>query len=238
MRWIDKYYLDLYRHSTNDLTRVNICRAAITHLSSYLGWLRARETFSVTWGDVTMIPPMYGPVWGLPEHMGAVLLKLLPQTKSSQTATADVVLAYTTASGLSLGSWIMRLRPFLTPGELRPEAFVLAHPNGNSWSSHYYRYTYFYPALAILRSLGDPYLSKYDESAGMGLTDAFWSFNTQRRTGRSQVSKKRPTTIRKATPAEVIEHGRWRISRASMDMPTAYLEWGLADRICISFFCM
>ena len=36
-------------------------------------------------------------------------MDLLPQTKSNQTATADVVIAYVTASGKSLGLWLERL---------------------------------------------------------------------------------------------------------------------------------
>jgi hypothetical protein len=44
--------------------------------------------------------------------------------------------------------------------------------------------------------------------------------------------------IRTATPAEVVEHSCWRISRSTLDMPTAYLEWSVADRSAITYFCM
>mgnify|MGYP002812746158 CR=1 FL=1 len=40
-----------------------------------------------------MTPPHRGPELGLPLGMGAVAMDLLPQTKSNQTATADVVIA-------------------------------------------------------------------------------------------------------------------------------------------------
>jgi hypothetical protein len=50
-----------------------------------------------------------------------------------------------------------------------------------------------------------------------------------RRGGRNQVSRKRASNLRAATPAEVVEHGRWRVSRSTLDMPTAYLEWSVAD---------
>jgi hypothetical protein len=135
----------------------------------------------------------------------------------------------------------------------RPLAFALAigsvvhgrcclpasciHPHLCPWTSHYYRYTFFYPALYLLHALGDPYLGKYNESPGLELTKAFWSFNTIWRTARSVVAKKRAKTRRKATPLETVEHGRWRLSRSSLDMPTAYLEMSIEDRLCITLFC-
>lgn len=238
MQWLADYYEQLYRQATSPLVRTNACRAAVTHLMSYLGWLRALETFGVRWGDVALVEPADGPTVGLPTGIGVVLLTLLAQTKSSQTATADVVIAYTTVSGLSLGTWLHRLRACLNPRELQPDSFVIASPSGVAWSSHHYRYTYLYPALSVLRATGDAYLRKYDGSPGKTLQAALWGFNTQRRTGRSVVSKKRATTSRKATPAEEVEHGRWRLSRSSLSMPLAYLEWSLEDRFCITFFCM
>jgi hypothetical protein len=82
------------------------------------------------------------------------------------------------------------------------------------------------------------YLSKFDDSPGKELTQAFWSFNMYRRSGRTIVSKKRAQTLRAATAPETIEHGRWRLSRGSLDMPLAYLEWSYEDHLCISLFCM
>jgi hypothetical protein len=238
MQWLDTYYEGLYRQARHPLGRANACRAATTHLLSYIGWLRALETFGVTWGDVVLVEPADGPTVGLPPGIGVILIKLLAQTKSSQTATANMVLAYTTVSGLSLGNWLHRLHACLTPRESAPSCFVIAHPTGVAWSSHHYRHTYFYPALAVLRASGDAYLRKYDDSPGKTLQEAFWGFNTQRRMGRSVVSKKRPTTTRKASAAEEVEHGRWRLSRSSLNMPLAYLEWSIEDRFCITFFCM
>ncbi len=89
-----------------------------------------------------------------------------------------------------------------------------------------------------MRSLGDPYLEKYDETKGKELIKAFHSFNTMRRSTRPIASKKRPQTIRMVTPAEVIEHGRWWINRSSLDMPMAYsLEISIEDRLCVDLFC-
>jgi hypothetical protein len=86
------------------------------------------------------------------------MYKLLLQTKSNKHFTADVVIAYTTASALSLGWWIDTLKANLTPEELAPDAFILAHPNGLAWTSHYYMHTFLYPALTVCRALGDPFL--------------------------------------------------------------------------------
>jgi hypothetical protein len=175
---------------------------------------------------------------GLPPNAGLILVKLLAQTKSSQATTADMVLAYKAASGLPLGLWLRTLQASLPDHEASPDSFVLAFCDGRAWTSHHYRYQYMYPVLSLMRSLGDPYLSKYDETPGRELLKAFRSFNTMRRTGRMVASKKRAETMRAATPAETVEHGRWRISRSSLDMPLAYLEWPISDRICISQFCL
>jgi hypothetical protein len=71
---------------------------------SYLGWLRALETFGMRWSDLTVVRPEDGPTISLPPMLGAILMTLLEQTKSSQHATADVVVTYTIYSGLSLGN--------------------------------------------------------------------------------------------------------------------------------------
>jgi hypothetical protein len=204
----------------------------------FIGWLRAVETFGIQWQDLTIVDPPLGPTMGLPLNVGVILVKLLAQTKSSQAATADVVLAYTTASGLSLGDWLHLLYALLPTHKTGPDSFVLSFRDGRAWTSHHYRYMYMYPVLSLMRSLGDAYLSKYDETPGRELIKAFHGFNTMRRTGRMVASKKRAPTLCAATPAETVEHGRWRLSRSSLDMPLAYLEWPIADRICISQFCL
>jgi hypothetical protein len=224
MKWIEEYYGRLYASTTTRVKRVEIDKAAVTHLLSYLKWLRAMETFGITWDDLEVILPAEGPSVGLPLGIGVILATLLYQTKSNQFSRADLAIAYTTASGLSLGTWIEHLRADLPPEGLLGSAFVLATAKGAAWTSHYYRHTYLYPALAACRAGGDSFLRTFNDTPGNTIPARFWSFNTQRRSGRSEVSKKRVWTIRAATNGEVIEHGRWRISRSSHDMPLAYLE--------------
>jgi hypothetical protein len=79
----------------DDDSRIDTCRAAQTHLFSFLGWLRACESFGIKWQDLTIIEPPFGPSMGLLFNLGVILVKLLAQMKSSQAATADIVLAYT-----------------------------------------------------------------------------------------------------------------------------------------------
>jgi hypothetical protein len=236
--WMNRHFYAAFRSATDPDVRRALCRAAVTNLLAWLAWLRAMETFSVKWAGIDITRPENGPQHGLPAGMGIVQVDFLDQTKSSQAQTADMVVAYQTASGKNLGWWLETLWASLPYPDRVSLAFVLCHSDSTPWTSHFFRYTYVYPLLALQRSLGDPYLLKFDETAGKGLQENYWSFNMYRRGGRNQVSRKRASNLRTATPAEVVEHGRWRISRSTLDMPTAYLEWSVADRSAISFFCM
>ena len=71
-----------------------------------VGWLRAMEVFPLNHGDVSVCDPGDGTRYSLCPAVGLFLLRLLPTTKSSPYATADVVLADTYALGLSpLKAW-------------------------------------------------------------------------------------------------------------------------------------
>jgi hypothetical protein len=85
---------------------------------------------------------------------------------------------------------------------------------------------------------GEPHLIRFNGTPGNTLAENFWSMYSYRRGARTTVSKKRPTTIRKATSEEVFEHGRWRVERSGMTMPHAYLKWTIADRFAITRLCM
>ena len=236
VRWIDEHFHILFTQSTTALDRILYCQAAIANLAGWLGWLRAMETFSLTWGDITIVPPAEAASLGLPDLTGMVSLRLLPQTKSNRTMTADVILAYESASGFNLGLWFFRLIHLVQPTD--PAPCIFQHPNGTVWSSHFFRHTFLYPLLELQQTLGDPYLQRFDGTPGNSIKDKFWSFHCYRRGARTHVSRKRVLSIRSATGAEVSEHARWRRSRQGMDMPTAYLEWSLTDRLMITLLCM
>jgi hypothetical protein len=229
----------MFRQETTQARRCEICRAAIATLTGWLAWLRGNECFSLTWRDITLLHPDLGPTEGLIEGLGMVGFRLLPQTKGDRARSADVVVAWTTASWLSIGTWMSRL--LLELDLDNPEEcgdYVMCHPSGRPWDSHYYRHTYLYPFLATMRMMGDPILQKYDGSPGMSIPETFWSFHSLGRRGcRTSASRKRDRNFRKALEIEVSEHSRWRISRRNMPMLMLYLEWSLADRLAISQMC-
>jgi hypothetical protein len=102
----------------------------MTYLFAYVGWLRGHDTFGITWGDVAIVKPMDGPALGLPVGIGTLMIDLLPQAKSSQPATVDVITAYSTASLMELGLWAHQLHALLPVGDLRPDLSILAHNTG------------------------------------------------------------------------------------------------------------
>lgn len=241
IQYLDEWLELQFTGARSPVHQAELCRAALANLFAWIGWLRATENFSLGWADIEVTEPEDGPRLELPKGAGAISLRLLAQTKSNRTQTADMIIAYTTASGLSTGKWIHRLRASLgyTGDSSWPTGRVFQHPDGSKWTSAYFRVNYLLPSLHMQRMAGDPHLAPYDGSTpGNSLEDKFWSMHSYRRGGRTHVSKKRLGCFRKATPQEVEEHGRWRLKRSSLDMPTLYLEWTVFDRIAITLFCM
>jgi hypothetical protein len=103
---MEKCFDDIFANVTDHLGRIDACRAALTLVLAYLAWLCALETFGLTWSNVDITNPQDGPTVGLPLGIGVIQLTLLAQTKSSQTAAADMIFAFTSASGLPPGLWL------------------------------------------------------------------------------------------------------------------------------------
>ena len=226
------------RHSSE---RSEICRAALATLFSWLAWLRGAELFNLAYSDIDVTLPGDGAKLDVDPAFGALGLRLQPDTKSSRDRTADVPIAFETGSGLKPGMWYLRLleeQGLTVPQAQDLDTKVFTHASGVSWDSSYYRTTYLYPALNELRLNGDPALRGYDGTPGNSIRDKFWAMHSFRRGGRTHVSRRRAGCIRKASKEEINEHGRWRTSRANMDMATAYLEWSIADRLSITQYCM
>jgi hypothetical protein len=78
MMQIDHHYLGLFRDALNRQVCIGACRAAVTHLFAYLGWLCGRETFGIQLSDVDLVKPMDGPTLGLPLGIGTLMIDLLP----------------------------------------------------------------------------------------------------------------------------------------------------------------
>jgi hypothetical protein len=236
---LDEQLRAQYNSTTDSMLRADLAKAALVNLFSWTGWLRSSEVFGLRFCDVMCVEPENGPSLELPLGFGAISLRLLEQTKSNQTQQADVWIAYTTNSGLSAGQWwndLLQNLPLNTPRD----SLIFRHGTSSvAWDSRFFRTKYLIPSLALQRAAGDKALLPFDDTPGNTLLEKFWSMHSYRRGGRTRVSKKDESTIRrKATPEEVNEHGRWRRSRRTMDMPTLYLEWTVPQRLAITQFCM
>jgi hypothetical protein len=233
--WIMARLNAMWSVSGTRAERREIAAAAVTHLLGWLGWLRSRELFSLTWGDVTVTRPAHSPRLGLPLGVGAIELRLLPETKTSRTKVADVVISYLCASGLTPGLWLDRLRR-LWPGSSSAE-FLIQGKGTHSWTSQYFRCQHFYVWLRQMRSEGDPFLQAFTDVPGNRIEDKYYSFGTYRRGGRSSCTK-RSNGTHQATPDEVYEHGRWTRRVSTENMPTRYNEFTLEDHLNITLLCM
>ena len=212
----------------------------VAELFGYLGWLRSGECFTLKREDLILYYPADAAANNLPPGLGAVLLQLLPETKSSRTVEADVVLSWRTSSGLLLGQWVCLLLSTLDQlGFHSPSALLFRDPVSlRPWTSYFYRHQLLFPLLRLQRSAGDAYLSRFDGSPGNTFADNFTMFHLFRRSGRSHCRRHRVNCLRAATPLEVYLHGRWRFrntGREAVDLH--YVEPTLEDRIYITLLC-
>ena len=230
---LDMWFRSQIPLSTGREERWQWALAGLANLLLWLGWLRSGELFELRWGSLHVILPRDGPRHDLPAAVGAILLQLTAETKSNRVANADVIMAYTTLSGLSPGAWIHRLLP-LIPARYQ-QGLIFVHPTGTPWSSRSYRINYLYPGLARLRGLGDPFLMSFDDKRGNTLADKFWSLHSYRRGARTHCQRKRPERYhRKATHVQVYEHARWRLKRSGEAVDVLYREWTLYERLRIT----
>ena len=215
-----------------------LCLAQLAELLAWTGWLRANEIFSLRWCDIKCIPPSRAPSHGLPSGSGALLLKLLESTKSEQTKTADHIVAYTTASGLSPGRMFDRVWNLRGQG-LNPDEYIFVTSQGEQWTSLHFRELYVYPYLYQQLASGDALLNTYAQSDPTLLRQRLYSLHSWRRGGRTHVSRKRQGCVRAATEQEIRDHGRWRSrGKVGPDMVTHYREPSYEDRIYITLLCM
>jgi hypothetical protein len=237
--YIDQCLEKAFHRTTDPDSQHEIVVAALANLLAYLGWLRGGEIFEGQQDDLVLTLPRDGPSRGLPPGVGAVEYTLLPETKSDPTLVADVVIAFTTMTGLSPGKWAILLRSFESaiPGKL------FSTKTTPVWTSRHFRRQFAIPLLEQMRLKGEPTLRSFSNQAGKRLQDKIYSMHTWRRAGRSVVSRlprhdePNPPGRRKASVDEVYEHGRWAQSVGSEDMPQRYNQWELADRLVITLSC-
>jgi hypothetical protein len=228
-----------YQTARTTALRHELAVVGLTNLLAYLGWLRGGEIFEADQADLVVTLPNNGPSRGLPPGVGAVEYSLLPETKSDPTLVADVILAFTTLSGLSPGKWALRLQAFTpqVPGKL------FSTSTTPIWTSQRFRRIFALPLLEQMRREGEPTLRSFSQRPGNRLQDKLYSMHTWRRAGRSAVSRTprhnepNPPGRRKASPDEVYEHGRWSQKVSSENMPQRYNQWDLADRVLITLVC-
>jgi len=146
--------------SVEPYMRYLLAAANLAELLAWGGWLRASEVFSLDFCDVSACDPADGPRYGLPDGVGALLLRLLPSTKSSPYVSADVILAGTFASGFSpLTVWATFVDCCSSLGWTYGPLF--RHADGSRWTSEYFRVHHLYPLLQLQRLQGDAALRPY-----------------------------------------------------------------------------
>jgi hypothetical protein len=181
-----------------------------------------------------------GAIRNLPPGVGAVEHTLLLSTKSDPTLVADVVIAYTTLLGLSLGWWLEQLQSF-TPED--PE-LLFSTAQTPIWSSRCFRTHYAVPILEGHRKCGEPTLHMVTDVRRNRMINKIYLIHSWRQAGRSKVSRvpchdePRPKGSRKASPEEVYKHGHWEKKQDNENMLWRYNQWDLSGRICVSYFCM
>jgi hypothetical protein len=68
--------------------------------------------------------------------VGIIELRLLPETKSSHTKVADIVISYLCASGLAPGLWLERLHRLWS--NAKPHDLLIKGDDGRGWTSNYF----------------------------------------------------------------------------------------------------
>lgn len=241
---LDSELYQMYCQEQDPVNRREVALAGLLNVALWLGWLRSREALDMEWADLTLTLPADGPTLDLPPHTGAVQLRLRPETKSDRSLRADVIMAYSTKSGLAIGRWLLRCareHPTQTPTLWQAHQKVFLHCDDSPWTSLEFRERYLYPSLRRQRMEGDPYLLTLDNHQEESLEEAFWSLGSYRNGARSHVSRTRMENgvrLRKATPEEVYEHARWRKRRNNEAIDKIYQQWTPRDRIAITQECM
>jgi hypothetical protein len=237
--WMEGHIDQLNQAAPTPYFRHLYARVGLTVVSAWLSWLRGGELFGMDWDGNTVVKPAAGPSRGLPSGVGAVLWKLLAQTKSNRTSRADIAMAYTASAGLSIGKWLHRLRESLELQAFPTRATsIFCHEDGRRWTSRYFRSNFLIPMLDIMRRMGDPYLSKANGSPGNSLADNLYSLNTLCSGGHTHVSRKQHGCQRKVQPEELSDHGCWQEKLSGMTMPRRYLQAPLLDHLAHTIFCM
>ena len=167
----------------------------------------------------------------LPFNCGMLSFQLLPETKSSPSQKADILINHQTKSGFNpLLRW-NRVLQHSTDSSATKQIFL--NDTGGPWTSASFRREYLYPCLERMKVRCDPYLQE-------SITACFYSLHYYRRGGRTQVDKvallrhaELPVALIKQM---VYEHGWWRLRRSSLEIDVMYRQWTPRMRILLNLF--
>jgi hypothetical protein len=235
--FLDHQFETMFHSAPTEAVAHEAAAAGTANLLFWLGWVRSAEGFSLTTADITITPPAEGPRKGLPMGVGVIEIRLLPETKTNSSCVADIIVAYTCWSGLSLGTWLDRLLPFVPADGTR----LFSTAAQRQWTSGYYRTRHVYCHLEVLRAMGDTSMAIFSDSPGHRVPELLYSMHSWRRGADTFVQQFAPTRqLRKARGPEIYEHARWKkkAKQASEDMHIHYREWGIPERIALTQLCM
>lgn len=229
----------LLNSGSSPLNHYRLIAAQCVELIGWLGWLRSNECFSLQRKHIEIVHPDLHDLYNLPPSVGVVILTLLDPTKTNQTSSADVVLAYQTSSGLKPGEWFTLLFHYMDKlGYTSPNCFLFRHEDGTRWSSHFFRHTYLFPYLEMQREAGDVYLQIVDGTEKNTFADKFYSFHTYRIGAGNHCNRKREGCLRKADPYEKQLQGRWRIKNRGIEaIDIHYQQPTIEDMVWLTLCC-
>ena len=198
-----------------------IALAGFANVVLWLTWVRSSELFSLTFADVQGFAPHLWQLHDLHFNCGMLSFQLLPETKSSPTEKADILIAHHTQSGFSPLIWWNRVCAHSMNATAVTPIFL--DDADEPWTSKTFRQNFLYPSLHRQKVTDrDPYLQG-------SITAAFWSLHSYRRGGRTQVDKaalsRHPDIPMSLIKQMVYEHGRWKLNRSSMEIDIMYREW-------------
>lgn len=236
IKFLDDQFRAGFHTATTRALQHEAAAAGTANLLFWLGWLRSNEGFSLTRHDIDITPPALGPRKGLPQGVGVVEIRLLPETKSNSARIADVIVAYRCHSGLSLGYWMECLLTF----EPADGSSLFSTPAQRTWTSQYFRTRHVFHHLEVLRASNDPSLATFSDLPGERIQDRLYSMHSWRRGADTFVQQHHPgVQRRKARLNEIYEHGRWAKGHSTSEaMHIHYREWDLPERICLTQLCM